>query len=138
MQPPAIPSPNCTAAIRRDPKRFCNALRSRRKGRTARSVRRTWSSAVPSIIGDASLLRAFSCLGPFPSAVLAVSGGPDSMALMVLAERWLNLTGHNPAAITIATVDHGLRPESKEEAAFVAAHARDLGFSHATIKWTGG
>ena len=60
------------------------------------------------------------------------------MALMVLAERWLNLTGRNPAAITVATVDHGLRPESKEEAAFVAAHARDLGFSHATIKWTGG
>ena len=59
------------------------------------------------------------------------------MALMHLARRWLDLTGRKPASATVATVDHGLRPESKEEAAFVAEHARALGFSHATLDWTG-
>ncbi len=92
---------------------------------------------MPSIIGDAALLRAFSSLEPFPSAVLAVSGGPDSMALMHLARRWLDKRARDPAAFVVATVDHGLRPESKGEATFVADHARRLGFSHSTIEWTG-
>lgn len=89
------------------------------------------------VIGDATLLRAFSCLDPFPSAVLAVSGGPDSMALMTLASRWLHLAGRDPASIRVATVDHRLRPQSKEEADFVAAEARALGLSHATLVWAG-
>ena len=89
------------------------------------------------IVADASLLRAFSRLEPYGSIMLAVSGGPDSMALMVLARRWLQLTGRNAAAIMVATVDHGLRPESGEEAAFVAAQACNLGFAHATLAWTG-
>lgn len=89
------------------------------------------------IIGDAALLRAFSCLEPFSATVLAVSGGPDSMALMALAKRWLKLTHREPAAIMVATVDHGLRPESQDEAAFVAAQARALGFAHTTLPWTG-
>ena len=59
------------------------------------------------------------------------------MALMHLARRWLDLNGRKPVAVTVVTVDHGLRSESKEEAAFVAQHASDLGFSHATIEWTG-
>jgi tRNA(Ile)-lysidine synthase len=92
---------------------------------------------VPSIIGDAALLRAFSCIEPFASAILAVSGGPDSMALMHLARRWLRLKGGKPFSVTVVTVDHGLRPESKEEAAFVASQASELGFSHATIAWAG-
>jgi tRNA(Ile)-lysidine synthase len=92
---------------------------------------------VASIIGDAALLRGFSCLEPFGRVLLAVSGGPDSMALMHLARRWLDLKGGEPAFLTVVTVDHGLRPESKGEAAFVAEQARALGFSHATIAWTG-
>jgi len=53
----------------------------------------------------------------------AVSGGPDSMALLhalwELSER-LGLT------LAVATVDHGLRPEARAEAELVAARARDL------------
>ena len=90
---------------------------------------------MPSIISDASLLRAFSCLEPFPSVVLAVSGGPDSMALMHLARRWLEMKGR--PAVAVATVDHGLRAESKAEAAFVADQARKLGFAHTTLEWMG-
>ncbi len=62
----------------------------------------------------------------FPDAVagpvsLAVSGGPDSMALMVLA-RAAGLQG------TVVHVDHGLRPGSDREAAVVGAVAAGLGF----------
>lgn len=44
---------------------------------------------------------------------LAVSGGPDSLALLLLAEAAL------PGRVEVATVDHGLRPESTSEAARV-------------------
>lgn len=44
---------------------------------------------------------------------LAVSGGPDSLALLLLAEAAL------PGRVEVATVDHGLRPESASEAARV-------------------
>ncbi len=92
---------------------------------------------MPGIVGDAALLRAFACLEPFPSAVLAVSGGPDSMALMRLARRWAGLKSRDPSTFAVVTVDHGLRAGSANEAAFVAGHARALGFRHDTIDWTG-
>ncbi len=59
------------------------------------------------------------------------------MALMHLTRRWLDLEGRKPVSVTVVTVDHGLRPESKEEATFVAEHARALGLSHTTLEWTG-
>ena len=92
---------------------------------------------MPRIIGDAALLSAFSALEGYPSLALAVSGGPDSMALMHLASRWLSLKGRGPGSIAVLTVDHGLRPESAAEAAFVAGRAGALGFTHATLAWTG-
>lgn len=45
---------------------------------------------------------------------LAVSGGPDSLALLLLAHRII------PGKIAAATVDHGLRNQSAAEARFVA------------------
>ena len=50
--------------------------------------------------------------------LLAVSGGPDSTALLLLIDRWRRETGVPVAA---ATVDHRLRPGSAQEAAAVAA-----------------
>lgn len=58
---------------------------------------------------------------------LAVSGGPDSLALLLLAAARPGLD------IEAATVDHGLRPESGEEAAMVARLCRDLGVAHAIL-----
>ena len=53
--------------------------------------------------------------GPAPPAFgVAVSGGPDSLALLLLAEAAF------PRPVEAATVDHRLRPESAAEAAFVA------------------
>jgi tRNA(Ile)-lysidine synthase len=66
--------------------------------------------------------------------VAAVSGGPDSIALMHLLARW-DLPGR-PQILT-ATVDHGLRPEATEEAAFVGREAAALGFAHRILAWTG-
>jgi tRNA(Ile)-lysidine synthase len=58
---------------------------------------------------------------------LAVSGGPDSMALLWLAHSAL------PGRVIAATVDHGLRPASAQEAALVARTCAMLGVPHATL-----
>jgi tRNA(Ile)-lysidine synthase len=49
--------------------------------------------------------------------------------------RWASL-GHRPP-IHVATVDHGLRPEAADEAAFVAREAALLSLPHQTLAWTG-
>ena len=78
----------------------------------------------------------FSGLQSLPVLVLAVSGGPDSTALMVLAARWRDSLKTRPKLIAV-TVDHGLRKESKAEAAAVARLARELDIAHRTSRWTG-
>jgi len=54
---------------------------------------------------------------------------------MHLLARWS--AADKRAPVLVATVDHGLRPESAEEAAFVAREAANLGLSHRTLAWTG-
>jgi tRNA(Ile)-lysidine synthase len=78
----------------------------------------------------------FSDLEQFPVLVLAVSGGPDSTALMVLAARWRKSLKAKPKLIAV-TVDHGLRKEAKREAAAVGRLARKLGIAHRTLRWSG-
>ena len=78
----------------------------------------------------------FSGLHAFPVLVLAVSGGPDSTALMVLAARWRDALKTKPKLVAV-TVDHGLRKESKREAAAVARLARKLKIAHRTLRWNG-
>ena len=78
----------------------------------------------------------FSGLQAFPALVLAVSGGPDSTALMLLAARWRDALKKKPTLIAV-TVDHGLRKESKQEAAAVARLARKLKITHRTLRWNG-
>lgn len=58
---------------------------------------------------------------------LAVSGGGDSLALLILAHAAV------PARIEVATVDHGLRPESAHEAALVTSICAPLGLSHSIL-----
>lgn len=59
---------------------------------------------------------------------LAVSGGPDSLALLLLG------AAARPGMVEAATVDHGLRPESANEAAMVAELCAKLGVPHRTLK----
>lgn len=72
-----------------------------------------------------------------PVVALAVSGGSDSTALMVLFAEWLSRAGREPSRHTVLTVDHGLRAQSVAEAQGVAAQARGLGYRHATLVWHG-
>jgi tRNA(Ile)-lysidine synthase len=55
---------------------------------------------------------------------IAVSGGPDSLALLLLA------AAARPGRIEAATIDHGLRPESRDEAEMVARLCERLGVPH--------
>lgn len=71
-----------------------------------------------------------------PALVLAVSGGPDSTALMFLAARWRAGRKAGPRLLAV-TVDHGLRRDSAREAAAVKRLARKLGVAHETVRWTG-
>jgi len=61
---------------------------------------------------------------------LAVSGGPDSLALLVMAAKACS------GRIEAATVNHGLRPESRAEAEAVAAVCASLGVPHETLAVT--
>lgn len=65
---------------------------------------------------------------------LAVSGGGDSLALLVLAHRWAAREGR---ALAVFTVDHGLRPEARAEAEAVAGLCRQLGLTHETLHLEG-
>jgi tRNA(Ile)-lysidine synthase len=71
-----------------------------------------------------------------PGLVLAVSGGPDSIALMWLAARWRRALSRGPRLLAV-TVDHGLRAEASREAREVKRLARDLDVPHRTVRWTG-
>ena len=64
---------------------------------------------------------------------VAVSGGPDSLALLLLA------AASRPGLIEAATVDHALRPESRAEAEMVAALCERIGVPHETLilEWRG-
>nr|WP_294809997.1 tRNA lysidine(34) synthetase TilS [uncultured Sphingomonas sp.] len=55
---------------------------------------------------------------------VAVSGGADSLALLLLA------AAAYPGHVVAATVDHGLRPEAAKEAAFVGEICGAIGMPH--------
>jgi tRNA(Ile)-lysidine synthase len=80
--------------------------------------------------------RLFADWKAVPAIVLAVSGGPDSIALMWLAARWRGTLARGPRLIAV-TVDHGLRAEAAAEARDVKRLARTLDLPHRTMRWTG-
>lgn len=71
-----------------------------------------------------------------PALVLAVSGGPDSVALLWLAARWRRGLKQGPKLIAV-TVDHGLRAEAAREARAVKRLAARLDLPHRTKRWLG-
>jgi tRNA(Ile)-lysidine synthase len=67
-------------------------------------------------IGAAEFAAAIAALGPWepcPQVAAAVSGGPDSLCLALLAGEWTRALG---GTLLCLIVDHGLRPESADEA----------------------
>lgn len=81
---------------------------------------------------EAGLATLFAPFIRHSRVLLAVSGGPDSTALMLLAHRWRTAVGA-ATELHVATVDHGLRPESQAEAEAVGALAARLGLPHAVL-----
>src|SRR3954464_13743456 len=71
-----------------------------------------------------------------PALVLAVSGGPDSIALMWLGGRWARGLKRGPPLVAV-TVDHGLRAEAAREAREVKRLAESLDLPHRTMRWNG-
>ena len=59
---------------------------------------------------------------------LAVSGGPDSIAMLYMLHE-------KGVKFTVMTVDHRLRPESANEASYVADICKSLGIKHITLTW---
>ncbi len=65
---------------------------------------------------------------------LAVSGGPDSLALMLLAAEWGRVSG---TPLIVYSLDHGLRPEAADEVAMVLREAGRLGLAARGLRWQG-
>jgi tRNA(Ile)-lysidine synthase len=89
-------------------------------------------NALPITLPEAAAL--FAPLGRFSRVALAVSGGPDSLALAYLAARWRTAQTDGPA-LSVLTVDHGLRRTSRGEAEMVARFASELGLPHSILTW---
>ncbi len=92
-------------------------------------------------ITDDEIRARFEPLLGAPMAV-AVSGGADSMALMHIAQRALQLVPPQLSPpgrprLMVLTVDHGLRPGSAEDAAWVASRAEAAGLPCRILHWEG-
>jgi tRNA(Ile)-lysidine synthase len=86
-------------------------------------------------IDAAGIEALFAPLSDAQGLLLAVSGGPDSTALLMMAADWAKAPGR--PKVEAATVDHGLRPEARAEAREVGAHAKRRGVRHHLIEWRG-
>ncbi len=88
-------------------------------------------------LGDPAVLsRLFAPAAAHKALGLAVSGGPDSLALMLLAQRWVAGL-ETPPQIFVYSVDHGLRPEAAAEVAMVMNLALQLGLEARGLAWRG-
>ena len=82
------------------------------------------------------LRRLFAPLLGAEAVLLAVSGGPDSMALMGTAAAFAASEAFAPR-LAVATVDHGLRAGARAEAEAVTAAAGALGLTGHLLAWDG-
>lgn len=97
---------------------------------------RSASTAENKALATADAKRLFADWKHVSALVLAVSGGPDSTALLWLAAKWRSGLKRAPKLLAV-TVDHGLRKESRREALDVARLAEALKVEHRTLRWRG-
>jgi tRNA(Ile)-lysidine synthase len=89
------------------------------------------------LLEAAEFARLIERLAPFenrPHVAVAVSGGADSLCLALLAQDWVLRRG---GALTALIVDHGLRPESADEARTVVGWLTARGIASAVLRWDG-
>lgn len=80
-----------------------------------------------------SLMQAFDLPLNAPLAI-GVSGGADSLCLAWLLRSWAHAKKHPIVALT---VNHHLRPEAEDEAAYVGQLMTQWGISHHVLSWEG-
>lgn len=84
------------------------------------------------VLTEEAMDEAFADLASFDLLFVAVSGGPDSTALMHLVARWVQRRSSRTPDVRVVTIDHRLRPSSSDEARQIAFDATRLGFVHIT------
>lgn len=113
-----------------------NRAPSRSASASAAAEPPTVDAGAEAPVGDDEIDALLTPLRGYRLAILAVSGGADSTALMHLAARWQQL--RQPGVrLLVASVDHGLRAGSADEAAAVAAAAEGMGLAAQVLTWAG-
>lgn len=90
--------------------------------------------AAPEPLRAAEAALLFRPLASEGALIVAVSGGPDSVALLALLAEWASGARRRLLAVTI---DHGLRPEAAQEALMVGELCARIGVEHCTKRWLG-
>ncbi|MCF6302809.1 MAG: tRNA lysidine(34) synthetase TilS [Devosiaceae bacterium] len=92
----------------------------------------------PALPGFSSerLRKLFSPIVGRQKIALAVSGGSDSLGLMVLVSHWVRGQAPSPD-VYVYSLNHGLRAEAAAECQMVGEVARDLGFTFRDLLWRG-
>ncbi|KAF8671751.1 hypothetical protein HU200_049872 [Digitaria exilis] len=117
----------------------CLPLRRFLLFRCSASSSTTASSSLSPYVASFASRMALAGIRPHHRIAVGVSGGPDSMALCVLATAWKKAAGKKAAAeegsvssafvngLLGIVVDHGLRSESSDEARLVRDRVRNMG-----------
>lgn len=63
---------------------------------------------------------------------VGVSGGGDSLALLLLSAEWAD---HNNRSLKAVTIDHGLRVDTPSECKYVEEISNHFNVEHTTLKW---
>ncbi len=88
------------------------------------------------LITEEEFAHSMAKLGPYepsPHLAVAVSGGADSLALVLLANQWIKMRG---GSLTALTVDHQLRPTSTQEAHQVQQWLSAYGIKTVILTWS--
>ncbi len=102
------------------------------------------NSVVPAVehlkfssFNDDEIADLFQPLKALPSIAVAVSGGSDSMALMLMLVAWRAMIGKDAPDLCVLSVDHRLRRASADEVKLVARICRQYGLTHKAFRWEG-
>ncbi|MDH4412771.1 MAG: tRNA lysidine(34) synthetase TilS [Rhizobium sp.] len=95
-------------------------------------------SLLPELSPEAAIDQFLGSLHRPTRLMVAVSGGSDSLGLLLSLKRAIDTRSYAHTHVLVAaTVDHGLRPAASGEARQVGAVCENLGIPHRIEHWTG-